>query len=80
MSRETVPEIETVTETVETIVQVPATRTDPLILREYPEGVLYCSDLEDEILYLETVVDRANADRAWIREREGEVIRGSNDG
>jgi len=64
-----------VQETIETIVEVPAQRTEPLVLREYPPGPLSCAYLEDEILYLETVVDQANADRAWIREREGELIR-----
>jgi len=35
--------------------------------------------LEAEVLYLEGVVGKANADRAWIRQREGKVIEGGKD-
>lgn len=31
-----------------------------------------CDVLAEEVRYLEDVVSRANADRAWIRQREGE--------
>lgn len=74
------PDVRTVTETVAVMVAVPDERTVPLTLRPYPPGPITCDMLEDEVLYLEGVVGKANADRAWIRQREGKVMEGRNGG
>ena len=79
VSRAPLPDVETVTETVPVMVGVPDARTVPITLRPYPPGPLTCDMLEAEVLYLEGVVGKANADRAWIRQREGKVIEGGKD-
>lgn len=50
--------------------RVPENRTAPIRVPEYPEGVITNGDLERRILDLEALIERCNADRQWIRNRE----------
>lgn len=53
------------------IQRVPDERTDPLVIdHEYPPGELLCGHIEDRLLACEATVERANADRDWIRNRQ----------
>lgn len=51
--------------------RVPNDKIDPLVIEhELPDGDLHGRDVEARLLACEAAVTQANADRAWIRERQ----------
>ena len=66
-----VPEVRTVEVAVPVIQRVPDNRVGELALPAWPAGQITNGDLERRILQLEELAGRCNADREWLRNRQG---------
>lgn len=65
------PTVRIVEVPVETLTKVPAARTEPIVVEGYADGPITNGDIDERMQRLEEAVERANADREWIRNREG---------